>query len=143
MFLCVCCVACKTLAVIRTWWLLIVTNSWLKVAEAAGFPDAMLRLNVMGPACKSCLAAEALLPLIFSSSHFVSQAFSTGTVVASVAQEALGSWALFLRHQPPWTFLFVEGNNYSLKTSSLFPCCLPGLLSVVMNVSSLQNIRGH
>lgn len=73
---------------------------------------------------------------------FVSQAFSTGTVVVSVAQGDLGSWTLFLRRCLLRTFLFVEGNNYSLKTPSLFPCCLPGLLSAVMNVSSLQNIRG-
>lgn len=37
--------------------------------------------------------------------------------------------------------LFIcRGKQLQFKTSSLFPCCLPGLLSTVMDVSSLQKI---
>lgn len=113
------CVVCLT--VIRTWWLLIVTNNWLTVAEAAGFPDAMLRLNMMGGACRSWSSliygldcTEALLPWIFPSPFCVTgfQLWHCGGICNPRGSRELG----FVPQTPTSTDVFIcRGKQLQFK----------------------------
>lgn len=146
-FLFVCCVAWKTLTVIRTWWLLIVTNNCLKVAEAAGFPDTMLSLNMMGRACKAWISLIYGLelpqrfscPWIFPSSHLVSQAFKA--LALWWPKRILGAGLCFSDANFYGPFLSLKGNNYRFKEVNAVPL-LSARTAVSSNKCQLPTARG-